>query len=444
MRIMKPLHFAILVLVARQTLILVAVLRSCRFLFGKPCQALPSPLAVPAPVFYIVIPALREAAGLRQTAEHFRALANKHIATVIVVTTAREMTEADRHADCADTIAVAKEIAREGHIVHLHYPDPQGLKGDQINFAADHCIKFLLGDTPTQQAFLLVYDADSRPPLDSLTRFKKAIETHQHVSVFHQSSRFELRASPISTANSTVMSRLLHAAVDSGALRANRFVLGFEIPRLLNRSDNVAAWRRRLNSCVYAHVTGHGLCLRISLLQELRLPARSPLEDMHYSFLLGSRNLPMVPIRSLDCAEVPQTMRVQFNQLARWFFGPARFIYYSSDPSTLPGLRAYLLATSAAGITAGWLSCAILPLLLAYLICFGDGLTTSLTGGLLIIYAVQLIIVDKAMSDAACQADRIFRLLMYPITFTMFGIAGISGLIYLFRGDSGAGKTERA
>ena len=52
---------------------------------------------------------------------------------------------------------------------------------------------------------------------------------------------------------------------------------------------------------VYAHVTGHGLCVRLSLLEQLPFPARSPLEDMHYSFILGSRGLPMVPVPSLDC-----------------------------------------------------------------------------------------------------------------------------------------------
>ncbi|HUZ26193.1 MAG TPA: hypothetical protein VMV07_20760 [Streptosporangiaceae bacterium] len=40
--------------------------------------------------------------------------------------------------------------------------------------------------------------------------------------------------------------------------------------------------KRALCSGVDAHVTGHGLCVRLSLLEKLPFPARSPLEDMHY------------------------------------------------------------------------------------------------------------------------------------------------------------------
>jgi Glycosyl transferase family group 2 len=70
-------------------------------------------------------------------------------------------------------------------------------------------------------------------------------------------------------------------------------------------------------------VTGHGLCVRLSLLLRLPFPHRSPLEDMHYSFRLGSHGLAMVPVASLDRAEVPGSVRAQVGQAARWFFGPA-------------------------------------------------------------------------------------------------------------------------
>ncbi len=88
------------------------------------------------------------------------------------------------------------------------------------------------------------------------------------------------------------------AVCGAGALRANRFVLGYEIPRLLNRSAQVSAVRRALCSGVYAHVTGHGLCVRLSLLQKLPFPARSPLEDMHYSFILAPAPCRWSPCRA--------------------------------------------------------------------------------------------------------------------------------------------------
>src|SRR5204863_9198143 len=175
---------------------------------------------------------------------------------------------------------------------------PGGLKGDQLNFAAQYCASTLLGDVDAERAFLLCYDADSRPPLDSLDHFERAVAAYTEASVFHQSSGFELRRRG-ATCWQGAWARPLGWLGEGAALRANRFVLGFEIPRLVNRSAAVSRLKRWLCSYVYAHVTGHGLCVRLSLLLALPFPARSPLEDMHYSFYLGSRNLPMVAIPSL-------------------------------------------------------------------------------------------------------------------------------------------------
>jgi hypothetical protein len=84
--------------------------------------------------------------------------------------------------------------------------------------------------------------------------------------------------------------------------------------------------------------------------ERLPFPARSPLEDMHYSFILGSRGLPMIAVPSLDSAEVPDSVTAQLQQAARWFFGPARFARYLKDPATLRGWRARAMAASAFGL----------------------------------------------------------------------------------------------
>lgn len=428
--------------IARHLVVLGAVLRSSRFLHRGEQHALPSGKVESSPVFYVVIPVLREAAGLPHTIAHFDALIKGHIGKIIVVTTARETAEATRYADAADTIAVARELAQSGRCLHLHYLNPKGLKSDQINFAVDHCVTSLLGDVQLQRAFLVVYDADSRPPLDSLACFERAIVEHPEVNVFHQSSRFELRAKSHNQKRG-LLAQLRWAIADSGALRANRFVLGYEIPRLLNRTDIAAAWKRRLSGFVYTHVTGHGLCARLSLLRDLPFPARSPLEDMHYSFLLGSRNILMVPLASLDCAEVPDSFLVQFQQLARWFYGPGRFLRYLNDPAARPGWRSRFLAVSAAGISVEWLSCAIMPLLLAALFFLGDGAMRALIGLLVGIYAAQLFVVEHTMCVPSSLAERALRVMAYPITLSMFGIAGLVGCVRLIRGDFATGKTER-
>jgi hypothetical protein len=386
------------------------------------------------------VPVLREAAVINAAVAHFALVIHGHDAQLVVVTTAREEAERRLHRDADDTLKTVAALARQGRCAHLHYPDPAGVKADQLNYAARRLAAG--GDRPATESFMVCYDVDSRPPLDTLACFENAIAEHPAVSVFHQSSRFGLRSAPRRTGPA---SWLRHAVADSGALRANRFVLAYEIPRLLNRSGSTSAVKRRLCSFVYTHVTGHGLCVRLSLLERLPFPARSPLEDMHYSFILGTRNEPMLPIASLDRAEVPASVRAQIEQAARWFVGPGRFAQYLRDPAIRPGPRARLLSASALAITVEWLSCAVMPGVLAAIPWATSsgavrGAAVAFTG----VYALQLLAAEAFFGSPAPLAQRIGRLLAFPVACTAFGVAGAVGARRLLRGDAGCGKTERA
>ena len=439
MTFMEMTHWGIWGLVVRQLFALNGVLKSKRYLSSQKPGAHTGTRGDSTPLFYIIIPVLREAACLRDTVAHFRALAAGHKASIIIVTTAREAAEATSHPAAADTIGIADAIARNGDAYHLHSLMQDGLKGDQINHAVEYCVTKLLGGVSADEAFVLVYDADSRPPHDSLDHFERAIVINPEISVFHQSSRFELRVSD--TRPGTLLDRLQRAIADSGALRANRFVLAYEIPRLLNRSAKT--WSaRRLFPFVFAHVTGHGLCIRLSFARDLPFPSCSPLEDMHYSFLLCSRNVRMLPVGSMDSSEVPNSITVQFGQLSRWFWGPARFRKYLADPKLQPGWRSGLLALSAAGITIEWLSCSVIPFLLALALWFGDLSAQALTAFLLSIYSTQLALAEHMLGADGRAGDRILRFLTYPIAFLLFGIAGINGLCGLIL-QREMGKTER-
>lgn len=429
-------------LTVRHSLVLAAIFRSHRFLTLKsPVEG--NVRLGPRPTFYIVIPVLREADILRQAVDHFDVITKGHDATVVLVTTARERYEHARYPDAADTVRVADELAKEGKCIHLHYPDSSGLKADQLNFAATYCASLAPAAIHSSQTFLVCYDADSRPLINSLACFGAAIAQHPSVDVFHQSSRFELRQDE--TAATTGSRHWLRQAVaDAGALRANRFVLAYEVPRLLNRSSAVSWLKQQLCSYVYTHVTGHGLCVRLSLLRTLPFPSQSPLEDMHYSFLLGSRNLALQPVSSLDTAEVPSSLRAQVEQASRWFYGPGRFHRYLRDPVTATGWRARLLATSAFAISVEWLSCAILPVALgvALLVWPARSVPWALTAAFVTIYVCQLVATDRILGTASSSAPRLARLAAYPISCTLFGVGGVIGAIRLLYGASGAGKTE--
>jgi cellulose synthase/poly-beta-1,6-N-acetylglucosamine synthase-like glycosyltransferase len=388
-----------------------------------------------------VVPVLREAAVLREAVAHLQMVACGCRATIVVVTTAREAAEASRHALAADTIALAREVAGEGTCVHMHYPDPHGLKADQLNYAAARCAGLLPAGVPSTQAFLVCYDADSRPPGDSLAHFAHAIADNPGADVFHQSSRFEFRLGQRPAAGP--FSRLGAAVCDAGALRANRFVLGFEIPRLVNRSPRVSAVKRALCSGVYAHVTGHGLCVRLSLLEKLPFPARSPLEDMHYSFFLGSRGLPMIAVPSLDAAEVPGTVAAQVQQAARWFFGPARFARYLNDPATRSGWRARMMAASAFGSAAEWIGCAVVPALICAMVAVGSPAVRIAAGSYAAICVVQIVLTEAWLGTPGRPRARLARVAAFPLALAVHGAGGILGWVRLLAGGSGAGKTER-
>lgn len=425
--------------VVRQSFVLSAVARSGRFLRTRTEAAgVSSDQDASSITFFLVVPVLREAETLPASVAHLRTLADGAAARIIVVTTAREAAEARAHPGVPDTVKTAADLARRGMCVHLHFPDPRGVKADQLNYAAGWCTRTTSGRVPPDQVFMVCYDADSRPAADSLACFTRAIMTNPAADVFHQSSRF--RGERPGTRGFRGRSRAI--VREASALRANRFVLGFEIPRLAGRSAQRPA-KRAAASLVYAHVTGHGLCVRLSLLQRLPFPARSPLEDMHYSFILNSRGMPAIPVASLDEADVPDTIGGIVGQAARWFAGPARISRYLNDPATCRNWRTWFLAGSAAGSAVEWLGCAIVPALIVVLVALGSAPIRIAAAAYAGICAVQVVLTEARLGAPAPFRRHLARIAAFPLACTLHGIGGFAGAARLPGGRAGAGKTER-
>lgn len=190
-------------------------------------------------------------------------------------------------------------------------------------------------------------------------------------------------------------------------------------------------------------MTSHGLCVRLSLLDRLPFPARSPLEDMHYSFILGSRGLPMVPVPSLDSAEVPGSVTAQVQQAARWFFGPARFGRYLKDPAARAGWPATVMAASAAGSAAEWAGCAVVPAVVCVLIAAGTPPVRVTAGCYAAVCAVQVILTEAWLGAPGPPGARLARVAAFPLALGVHGTGGFLGWARLLGGASGAGKTER-
>ncbi|MDQ3342993.1 MAG: hypothetical protein M3524_05410, partial [Actinomycetota bacterium] len=414
----------------RQAAVLVGAARAGSFIHRA---QLPSPATgAAAAEFVVVLPVLREAPHLRSTVEHLAGLPSSMPKTVVVVTTAREQAE-DTSPRGSATYAQAETLAREGACVHLHSPDERGLKADQLNYVAQ-----TLADGSDRQ-FLVCYDADSRPPKLSLLDFEHAIASRPGAHVFHQSSGFLAPQPPAGRRNTRIGGALAGAA----AVRANRFVLGFELPRLMVRDRPVGAVRRRVAPLVYTHVTGHGLCVRMALLQTMPFARRSALEDMRFSFHACARGLEMVPVRSLDRAEVPYSLAAQAKQSARWFAGPARAAAYLRDDPSLNGWRHWALVVSALASSLEWLLCAAVPASTAAAVLRGRGTTRVAGAGVTALYFAQACLADLVLGSPASAVSRTTRIALSPLSVTVFGIGGIGGAARLLAGRTPTGKTER-
>jgi hypothetical protein len=410
--------------VVRHTVVLANVVASVRFLSSPPAGR----RAGHGPRIAVVLPMLREQAVIAQAVDHFRSMLREGD-VLLLVTTARESGDSARE---PTTPVIAAGLADDEQVRHLHLRDRLGRKGDQINLAARMLARW---QSPDRHAdwLIVVYDADSRPPNGSLSAFAEAATHHPDVHVFHQSARFEVRG--------THLCRFERAAAHAGALRANRFVLAYELPRLRSRAPRASQIRRRTAALTYGHISGHGLALRLPFLRDRPMPSRTDMEDMRYSFGLAADRVAVMPLSCLDCSEVPAPWSAQFRQAERWFSGPGRALAYAHERRAARRGGGYAVTVSALLISLEWLSCALAVPMLAWLLT-RRGLERRLAIAFLGLYGAQLTICDRQAGPTS-PADRAAALLTFPLINTGFGLAGWSALLGSALGWQPAEKTER-
>ena len=168
------------------------------------------------------------------------------------------------------------------------------------------------------------------------------------------------------------------------------------------------------------------MCLSAILL-DTPLPARQSIEDMYWSFILAARAEPVVPLPLLDRSDVPSSARQQYLQLERWFLGPARALSYARDPQTPSGLPRVMLACGALALTAGWLFSAFTLPGLAYSALGPPGRTRSMMRIFLAIAYAEIVSAELMVGDGRITR-RIARVILYPVSVTLFGAAGWSSI----------------
>jgi hypothetical protein len=101
------------------------------------------------------------------------------------------------------------------------------------------------------------------------------------------------------------------------------------------------------------------------------------------------------------------------------------------------------MAASALGSSLEWLGCAIVPAATVMLLAFGHGPARWTAVAAAVIYGAQLVATDIALGSPLPWPRRAVRVGLCPVATTLFGIGGFAGMVRLWTGGSGVGKTER-
>lgn len=275
-------------------------------------------------LFVIIIPVLREQQVLRSTVEWFlrlNYLTSK--VNIVLVTTEKEFYEKHVSHEKTDTIQLASSLEREypGLIRHLHYPHIDGKMVDQVNYAFTK----VLDESSRKNdddVFLALYNADSRPHLDTL-QWVSSLAAVSDGRVFQQSSVFFDNFKSLSRGNGLLSTRLLQA----NAVLQTRWTLAHEIPRLLRQTFLLTRFKTRQ---FLTHCVGHGLFLRRDIVRELRgMPTGTMTEDLSFGFILSLLGEPIRPIPVLESAEMPNSIVGALRQKYVWFFGPMDHVAYA-------------------------------------------------------------------------------------------------------------------
>jgi cellulose synthase/poly-beta-1,6-N-acetylglucosamine synthase-like glycosyltransferase len=312
------IFFFLLVFLIKKILTLLGILQTISFIRRKDKFEISSTDNLPNII--VILPVLREQSKIEDAISHFNS-SNYTNLSIVVVTNEKELIDSEA---TITTIDVIKKLQMKYDFHWLHMKNINGVKADQLNYVTDN-FKKLFPNKSEQNSFFIYYDADSRPNLQVLPYLASLIKANQHINVYQQSSIFY---------HSTKQKwNVKDIFLMANAMRANRFVYAYEIPRLRNK---LSYYFKKINFkyiaglTTYAHCVGHGLALRVDFARQYRFPTEIIMEDMIYGYILNYNKIPVVSIPVFDYAEVPNSISVLFKQMSRWFLGPSRFLFYYS------------------------------------------------------------------------------------------------------------------
>lgn len=275
-----------------------------------------------ANILHLLIPVYDEAAIIKACVEYFETLADYPSVQVHYITTEKEGID-------GPTIAVLRELSKYYSFTWHHYPQKDGTKADQLNWA----IQKILADAhdrDDRQIYFGIYDVDSRPEPDAIKTVLYGTEgVYQQPSIYLENYK---RIGPFQRA---------------GALLQTKWEICRNVPVLY---ENYHRYEQNQRILSLPTCTGHGLFLRSDIIRQYGLfEAKALTEDLELGYRLAFHKVPITLLKAVDFTGYAPTALATIFQTSRWFSGEANlYNYYCSEASksaflTLLVLKRYYL-----------------------------------------------------------------------------------------------------
>lgn len=265
----------------------------------------------------ILLPMLHEKDVAEETVRHFLSLDyDASLYKVLVITSARECNTQNE-----TTSSVVQRLCSSdasGRIIHFHSDGSDTTKADQMNQAL-HWLNEAAPPWWTSKVVIGVYDADSRPELNSLRELDRAVGENPNDCAFQQPAMYLY-------AFDLLPRGLQGAYVRSRPLYNLRFCLFREIPGFLRSMIAARSTSNVVRTVLSSpnHFLGHGEFIRSHTLARVGgFPG--PSADTSLGTMLSFMGHAFVPLSSFDIGQTPASISMLVRQGVTWYAGCARY-----------------------------------------------------------------------------------------------------------------------
>lgn len=242
----------------------------------------------------ILLPVYKEKENIKALVNYLYTL-NYSKLEIIVITTDRELETISYE---ESTYAYINKWVKEyKNLRCINSPNIKGGKATQLNYA----LEILRKEEYSGNDFVIIYDIDSRPDIETLKVMNYMYTSNPQINVFQQSSLY------IANFND------LNAFFKTEALMQVRRSLGIEIPNY--------RYTKKYKGIPYLvpYCVGHGLAVRLKFLVENGgMP--EPYEDIAFGRKMVLKKEYICPLEEcFDRADVVSDFKAYFRQLGVWY-----------------------------------------------------------------------------------------------------------------------------